>query len=139
ATNQAHILHFLHGTPFVYQGEEIGMTDPYFTDMEQYQDIESHNAYDDLIEKGKTHEEAIEIIQAKSRDNSRTPMQWNDEEHGGFTTGTPWIQVADNYKEINVEKELKDRSEEHTSELQSRFDLVCRLLLEKKKIKKELM
>lgn len=108
ATNQGHVLHFLHGTPFIYQGEEIGMTDPYFTKMDQYQDIESHNAYYNLKEKGKTHKEALEIIQAKSRDNSRTPMQWNDEEHGGFTKGTPWIQVADNYKEINVENELKD-------------------------------
>jgi trehalose-6-phosphate hydrolase len=108
ATNQAHVIHFLHGTPFVYQGEEIGMTDPYFTEMDQYQDIETHNAYDDLRKKGKTHEEAIEIIQAKSRDNSRTPMQWNDQKNAGFTTGTPWIQVADNYKEINVEREIEE-------------------------------
>lgn|SRR5690625_373492 len=108
ATNQGHILHFLHGTPFIYQGEEIGMTDPYFTKMDQYQDVESHNAYYNLKEKGKTHKEALEIIQAKSRDNSRIPMQWNEEENAGFTTGTPWIQVAENYKEINVEKELKE-------------------------------
>src|SRR5699024_8261476 len=101
-------IYFLHGTPFIYQGEEIGMTDPYFTKMDQYQDVESHNAYYNLKEKGKTHKEALEIIQAKSRDNSRTPMQWNEEENAGFTTGTPWIQVAENYKEINVEKELKE-------------------------------
>ncbi|HLR92634.1 MAG TPA: alpha,alpha-phosphotrehalase [Atopostipes sp.] len=107
-TSQAHILHFLHGTPFVYQGEEIGMTDPYFDEMDQYQDVESHNAYDSLIEEGKSHEEAIEIIKAKSRDNSRTPMQWNDEKHAGFTEGTPWIEVADNYKVINVENELEN-------------------------------
>lgn len=108
ATSQAHILHFLHGTPFIYQGEEIGMTDPYFTELDQYQDVESHNAYHNLLAKGKTHEEAIEILMQKSRDNSRTPMQWSNDAHGGFTNGTPWIQVADNYKEINVEKELED-------------------------------
>lgn len=106
ATNQAHIIHFMHGTPYIYMGEEIGMTDPHFTELEQYKDVESHNAYKNLAEKGVEHDEIMEIIAAKSRDNSRTPMQWNDQEHGGFTTGTPWLQVADNYKEINVEKEL---------------------------------
>lgn len=108
ATSQAHILHFLHGTPFIYQGEEIGMTDPYFTELEQYQDVESHNAYNILVKNGKTHDEAMAILMQKSRDNSRTPMQWSADENAGFTTGTPWIQVADNYKEINVEKELKE-------------------------------
>ena len=108
ATSHAHVIHFLHGTPFVYQGEEIGMSDPHFTELEQYQDVESHNAYDYLTQKGNTHKEAMEIIQAKSRDNSRTPMQWNGEEYGGFTEGEPWIQVADNYKEINVKKELEE-------------------------------
>ena len=108
ATSQAHILHFLHGTPFVYQGEEIGMTDPYFTELEQYQDVESHNAYHNLISNGKTHEEAIAILMQKSRDNSRTPMQWSAEENAGFTTGTPWIEIPENYKEINVEKELEE-------------------------------
>lgn len=108
ATSQAHILHFLHGTPFVYQGEEIGMTDPYFTELEQYQDVESHNAYNNLISNGKTHEEAIAILMQKSRDNSRTPMQWSAEENAGFTTGTPWIEIPENYKEINVEKELEE-------------------------------
>lgn len=105
ATSQAHILHFLHGTPYVYQGEEIGMTNPEFTEIDQYRDIESHNAYEIMTKAGKTHEEAIEILQQKSRDNSRTPMQWSAEENAGFTTGTPWIPVADNYPEINVEKE----------------------------------
>ena len=107
ATGQAHVLHFMQGTPFVYMGEEIGMTDPHFTELDQYRDIESHNAYKELIKKGKTPEESLEILAAKSRDNGRTPMQWSAEEHGGFTTGTPWLQVADNYKEINVEKELE--------------------------------
>jgi len=108
ATNHAHVLHFLQGTPYIYQGEEIGMTDPHFTELDQYQDVESINAYHNLKDKGKSHEEIMEILAAKSRDNSRTPMQWNGEEHAGFTDGTPWIQVADNYPEINVEQELAD-------------------------------
>ena len=107
ATGQAHVLHFMQGTPFVYMGEEIGMTDPHFTELDQYRDIESHNAYKELIIKGKTPEESLEILAAKSRDNGRTPMQWSAEKNGGFTSGTPWLQVADNYKEINVEKELE--------------------------------
>lgn len=106
ATSQAHILHFLHGTPFVYQGEEIGMTNPDFTEIDQYQDIESHNAYRLMKDAGQSNEEIIEILQEKSRDTSRTPMQWSDKENAGFTEGTPWLQVADNYPEINVEKEL---------------------------------
>ena len=107
ATGQAHVLHFMQGTPFVYMGEEIGMTDPHFTELDQYRDIESHNAYKELIIKGKTPEESLEILAAKSRDNGRTPMQWSAEKNGGFTSGTPWLQVADNYKEINDEKELE--------------------------------
>ena len=107
ATGQAHVLHFMQGTPFVYMGEEIGMTDPHFTELDQYRDIESHNAYKELIIKGKTPEESLEILAAKSRDNGRTPMQWSAEKNGGFTSGTPWLQLADNYKEINVEKELE--------------------------------
>lgn len=107
ATNQAHILHFLQGTPYIYQGEEIGMTNPHFTELEQYQDIESINAYDNLKAQGKPHEEIMAILVEKSRDNSRTPMQWDNSEHAGFTDGSPWLQVADNYPEINVEKELE--------------------------------
>ncbi len=107
ATGQGHILHFMQGTPYVYMGEEIGMTNPHFTELDQYRDIESHNAYKELIAKGKTPEESLEILAEKSRDNGRTPMQWSAEENGGFTSGTPWLQLADNYKEINVEKELE--------------------------------
>ena len=107
ATAQGHVLHFMQGTPFVYMGEEIGMTDPHFTELDQYRDIESHNAFKELLEKGKNEEEALEILAAKSRDNGRTPMQWSADKHAGFTTGTPWLQVADNYNEINVEKELE--------------------------------
>lgn len=108
ATSQAHILHFLQGTPYIYQGEEIGMTDPHFTELEQYRDIESINAYKQLKEKGVPHAEAMAILAEKSRDNSRTPMQWNAKENAGFTEGTPWLQVAHNYPEINVERELAE-------------------------------
>ncbi len=108
ATSQAHILHFLQGTPYIYQGEEIGMTDPHFTELEQYRDIESINAYKQLKEKGVPHAEAMAILAQKSRDNSRTPMQWNAKENAGFTEGTPWLQVAHNYPEINVERELAE-------------------------------
>lgn len=106
ATSQAHILHFLHGTPYVYQGEEIGMTNPEFTALEQYQDVETHNAYRLMKESGKAHQEIMEILQEKSRDNSRTPMQWTKESHAGFTTGEPWIETAANYPTINVATEL---------------------------------
>ncbi len=108
ATSQAHILHFLQGTPYIYQGEEIGMTDPHFTELEQYRDVESINAYNQLKEKGVPHAEAMAILAQKSRDNSRTPMQWNAKENAGFTEGTPWLQVAHNYSEINVERELEE-------------------------------
>jgi trehalose-6-phosphate hydrolase len=103
-------IHMLRGTPYIYQGEEIGMTNPYFDDIEDYRDVESIQYYNILKDKGMKHEEIIKILQSKSRDNSRTPMQWNDKENGGFTTGKPWISVNPNYKDINVEKALKDRS-----------------------------
>ena len=103
-------IHMLRGTPYIYQGEEIGMTNPYFDNIEDYRDVESIQYYNILKDKGMKHEEIIKILQSKSRDNSRTPMQWNDKENGGFTTGKPWISVNSNYKDINVEKALKDRS-----------------------------
>lgn len=106
ATGQAHILHFLQGTPYIYHGEEIGMTNPHFTDLDQYRDVESLNAYKELENNGVPHDEIMEILAEKSRDNGRTPMQWSADEHGGFTDGTPWIPLADNYEDINVEKEL---------------------------------
>ncbi|KAA0761275.1 alpha,alpha-phosphotrehalase [Bacillus sp. SH5-2] len=101
-------MHMLQGTPYIYQGEEIGMTNPNFKSIEQYRDVESLNIYDIKQEEGLSKEEIIEILKQKSRDNSRTPMQWNEEANSGFTTSTPWISVADNYKEINVEKALED-------------------------------
>jgi trehalose-6-phosphate hydrolase len=101
-------IHMMQGTPYIYQGEEIGMTNPGFLKMEDYRDVESLKMYDILREKGKSHEETIAILKQKSRDNSRTPVQWNAEENAGFTKGTPWINVAENYREINVEEALKD-------------------------------
>ncbi|PGM59965.1 alpha,alpha-phosphotrehalase [Bacillus cereus] len=102
-------MHMLQGTPYIYQGEEIGMTNPNFHSIEQYRDVESLNIYDIKQEEGLLKEEIIEILKQKSRDNSRTPMQWNEEVNSGFTTNTPWISVAENYKEINVENALNDK------------------------------
>lgn len=103
-------LHMMKGTPYIYQGEEIGMTNPNFSKIEEYRDVESLNAYKNLQKEGKTEEEIIGILQQKSRDNGRTPMQWSAREQAGFTTGTPWIDVADNYPEINTENALEDPS-----------------------------
>ncbi|SDQ34016.1 alpha,alpha-phosphotrehalase [Carnobacterium viridans] len=106
----AQSIHLLRGTPYIYQGEEIGMTDPEFQEMTDYVDIETHNAYKELKAKNLPHEEIMEIIKSKSRDNSRTPMQWTNEENAGFTSGEPWIKLADNYHQINVEKEQVEGS-----------------------------
>ncbi|MBJ7984946.1 alpha,alpha-phosphotrehalase [Bacillus cereus] len=105
----AKAMHMLQGTPYIYQGEEIGMTNPNFHSIEQYRDVESLNIYDIKQEEGLSKEEIIEILKQKSRDNSRTPMQWNEEVNSGFTTSTPWISVAENFKEINVGKALEDK------------------------------
>ncbi|HDR4567657.1 alpha,alpha-phosphotrehalase [Bacillus paranthracis] len=102
-------MHMLQGTPYIYQGEEIGMTNPNFESIEQYRDVESLNIYDIKLDEGLSKEEIIGILKQKSRDNSRTPMQWNAEMNSGFTTSTPWISVAENFKEINVEKALEDK------------------------------
>ncbi|MFD2923572.1 alpha,alpha-phosphotrehalase [Halobacillus naozhouensis] len=96
-------IHMMQGTPYIYQGEEFGMTNPGFDSIEQYRDVESLNAYEMLREKGVSEPEIMEILKQKSRDNSRTPVQWNDEPHAGFTEGTPWIPVADNYQQINAD------------------------------------
>ena len=106
----ATVLHGLQGTPYIYQGEEFGMTNPYFDDISKYRDVESTNNYKILLNKGCSEEEAIEILMQKSRDNSRTPVQWNDSENAGFTSGTPWIGVPENYKKINAEAALKDKN-----------------------------
>ncbi|WP_043929927.1 alpha,alpha-phosphotrehalase [Bacillus sp. EB01] len=101
-------IHMMQGTPYIYQGEEIGMTNPKFDSIDDYRDVESLNMYNILLSEGKTKEEVIEILKSKSRDNSRTPVQWDASENAGFTTGIPWIDVASNYKEINVEQALAD-------------------------------
>ena len=103
------ILHMMQGTPYVYQGEELGMTNCPFGPIENYRDLESINAYHELTEAGlRQPEELLECIAYKSRDNARTPMQWNDKKNAGFTEGTPWIMVNPNYTEINAEKEMAD-------------------------------
>ncbi|AGZ25853.1 MULTISPECIES: alpha,alpha-phosphotrehalase [Staphylococcus] len=101
-------LHMLQGTPYIYQGEEIGMTNPHFNSIDAYRDVESLNAYDYLKNQGYKEQEILEILDQKSRDNSRTPMQWNASNHAGFTTGEPWIDIPQNYQYINVEQAMKD-------------------------------
>ena len=107
ATMLAASIHLSRGTPYIYMGEEIGMVDPDYDSMADYVDVESINAYQMLLEQGKTPEEAFAIIQTKSRDNSRTPMQWDDSANAGFTTGTPWLKAGKSYPEINVENEIQ--------------------------------
>lgn len=105
----AGMIHLMRGTPYIYQGEEIGMTNPHYTSIEQYADVESRNYYEILLNEGKTKEEALEILVARSRDNSRTPMQWTDERYCGFSDTKPWIPVSDNFEKINVKKQKQDR------------------------------
>ncbi|PFJ42445.1 alpha,alpha-phosphotrehalase [Priestia megaterium] len=101
-------IHLMQGTPYIYQGEEIGMTNPKFSYIDEYRDVESLNVYEIKRAQGMNENEILEILKHKSRDNSRTPVQWGDEPNAGFTKGTPWINPADNYREINVEKALDD-------------------------------
>ncbi|MFC5712942.1 alpha-glucosidase [Thalassorhabdus alkalitolerans] len=101
-------LHGMKGTPYVYQGEEIGMTNVAFPTIEDYEDIETLNWYKEQKEKGIEEAEMMRAIYARGRDNARTPMQWNDSKHAGFTTGVPWLQVNPNYKRINVTNSLND-------------------------------
>ena len=96
------MLHMMRGTPYVYQGEEIGMPNPYFTDIHEYVDVESTNIYDVLLKEGHSEEEVLHILQERSRDNARTPMQWDDSANGGFSDVTPWIRSAASYRTINV-------------------------------------
>lgn len=106
----ATMLHMMRGTPYIYQGEEIGMTNPYFETIDRYRDVESTNYYSILKEQGVDEREIIEILKQKSRDNSRTPIQWNSDKNSGFTTGTSWISLADNFEIINVENSLNDKN-----------------------------
>ncbi|WP_395014231.1 alpha-glucosidase [Robinsoniella peoriensis] len=103
-------LHMMKGTPYIYQGEELGMTNAYFSKLEDYRDIESINAYHEYTENGLAgKEEMMNCLKEISRDNARTPMQWNTKENAGFTTGTPWIKVNKNYLEINAEAEMAEK------------------------------
>ncbi|MBS5984799.1 MAG: alpha,alpha-phosphotrehalase [Clostridium butyricum] len=102
-------IHMMRGTPYIYQGEEFGMTNPEYTSINQYRDVESINFYNILINKGVDKEKALEILREKSRDNSRTPVQWNNNKNAGFTSGEPWIPVGNLYKNINAENALNDK------------------------------
>lgn len=102
-------IHMMQGTPYVYQGEELGMTNAYFDSIDDYRDIESLNAYKDITENANVApEQMIEYLKNVSRDNARTPMQWDDSVNAGFTDGTPWIKVNDNYKAINAKSQIND-------------------------------
>ncbi|RWQ76096.1 oligo-1,6-glucosidase [Bacillus cereus] len=105
----ATVLHMMKGTPYIYQGEEIGMTNVRFQSIDEYRDIETLNMYKEkVIDHGEDIEKVMESIYIKGRDNARTPMQWNDQNHAGFTKGEPWITVNPNYKEINVKQAIQD-------------------------------
>lgn len=105
----ATILHGMQGTPYIYQGEEIGMTNAYFKTIDDYEDIEIKNAYKELVQGGfMEEEEFLDCLKLVSRDNARTPMQWDDSENAGFTTGTPWLKVNENYHMINAKAALAD-------------------------------
>ncbi len=104
----ATLLHGMKGTPYIYQGEEIGMTNIQFPSIDDYRDIELINWYNERLSQGHNKEDLMEAIYARGRDNARTPMQWNNEKHAGFTTGEPWLSVNPNYQDINVEKALDD-------------------------------
>jgi oligo-1,6-glucosidase len=102
------VLHLHRGTPYVYQGEELGMTNAPFTSIDDFQDIASRNHYAEAVAGGADPEAVLAALRARSRDNARTPVQWDTSEHAGFTTGTPWMPVNPNYKEVNAQTELAD-------------------------------
>ena len=108
ATSLGMMYFMMKGTPFIYQGQEIGMTNVQFDKVEDYQDVQSTGLYYSKLEQGMSHEDIMEIIWATARGNSRTPMQWSHEVNGGFTTGTPWLAVNPNYQTINVEAQEED-------------------------------
>ena len=102
-------IHLMRGTPYIYQGEELGMTNAGYRDISQYRDVESLNYYEILLSQGKSHEEALDILSARSRDNGRTPMQWTDGKNAGFSEVSPWIGLPENYNIINAESEAADK------------------------------
>jgi len=100
------LLHLMKGTPYIFQGEEIGMTNRTIESIDEVDDIESINMYNERLDEGYTHDDLIRVINIKGRDNARTPMQWDDSRQAGFTTGKPWLPVQSNYKDINVKVSL---------------------------------
>ncbi len=106
-------IHLMRGTPYIFQGEELGVTNHHFHCIDQYRDVESLNYYNILMQSGKTSPEALEILAARSRDNGRTPMQWDDSHAAGFTTGTPWIAPPENYRTINAAAQVGDEDSIH--------------------------
>lgn len=108
----AMVLHFMKGTPYIFQGEEIGMTNVKFPTIDDYKDVEIHGFYKDYVleQKIMTHDEFMEGVYYSGRDNARTPMQWDDSENAGFTTGTPWIKINPNFQSINVKAALEDQN-----------------------------
>lgn len=101
-------IHLLRGTPYIYQGEELGMMNPGYDHISDYRDVESLNYHRIMQEQGKTEEEVLEILRHRSRDNGRTPMQWSNGQGAGFTEGAPWLNIPENYREINMQTEMKD-------------------------------
>ncbi|QSS98580.1 alpha-glucosidase [Pontibacillus sp. ALD_SL1] len=109
ATSLGTMYFFMQGTPFIYQGQEIGMTNFKFPSIEDFDDVAAKNTYQNMIEEGYTHEEVMNVLWSTSRDNSRTPMQWSQGEHAGFTNATPWMKMNPNYETINVESQQNDQ------------------------------
>lgn len=122
-------LHMLQGTPYIYQGEEIGMTNVKFESIEQYKDLETLNMYKEKTEQGVDPKQILQSIYAKGRDNARTPMQWSDQKNGGFTEGTPWIEVNPRYTDINVEESTQTKDSifsyyQHLIRLRKSLDVI---------------
>lgn len=109
ATMLATMYFLLRGTPFIYQGQEIGMTNCKFDSIEEFHDISTHDQYQRALESGLSEEKSLECCNNRSRDNSRTPFQWNDKNNSGFTEGSPWLKLNSNYKAINAENQINDR------------------------------
>lgn len=127
----AALLHFMQGTPYIYQGEELGMTNTNFESLKDYQDIESLNAYHELVEQTKLvdSQTMLRYLQARSRDNARTPMQWDTSINAGFSEHTPWLKVNQNYKKINAEAALQDSNSvfyfyQHLIELRHKLPII---------------
>ena len=104
----ATFVHLMRGTPYIYQGEELGMTNAHFTDIKQYQDVESLNYYKIMTDNGVSESDALKVLAAKSRDNARTPMQWTPGHEAGFTEGESWLSVTENFTHINAQSEESD-------------------------------